>query len=535
MTDNTNGGGDIPSPSAYALELHDGKFGIMIPAADDMAANDYVIASRPQIEEHYRLHPNADVNISLPQGYFGVDDPDPEGAGIEAIGAPGIILITDRGHAIVYRLHQGARLPDDQGPPKKNAAIIRRPGERFRVHRYRDTLDEFPTIHHSVAIDEQGLALLAAYNAALRETVEPEPEPVVTKALIEAPPEASTVTVSTRPNPLRKYSLRGHSHELARKITETKLLLDFCRQGEITLLYGQSNFGKSLIVNSNIITSIREGRLNADDVIYCNVDDSLAGLAEKTEIFEQFGAHMLAQGFAGFRTKNLIPDLLAMIEHNQADGVFIILDTAKKFCSIMDKKRISDFAEILRQFVLKGGSVLLLAHTNKRPDADGRPVPSGTADLTQDADCSFLITTRIALPDSKECVVILEREKLRGPVPEKIGYMYSTAEGISYQERLFSVRRVDPDEYRAEIAQPSSKAIETDIIRTIEQCIADGFTQKMKLAYEVVERVGAGRHTVIRTVNQFAGDDPAVHRWTVTRLGDNHTLAFQLLEGRPPI
>lgn len=54
----------------------------------------------------------------------------------------------------------------------------------------------------------------------------------------------------------------------------------------------------------------------------------------------------------------------------------------------MDNGKSSDFAKVIRQFSLKGGTVIALSHANKHPGADGRTVYSGTTDIVDDFDCA---------------------------------------------------------------------------------------------------------------------------------------------------
>ena len=69
----------------------------------------------------------------------------------------------------------------------------------------------------------------------------------------------------------------------------------------------------------------------------------------------------------------------------------LILDTLKKFTDIMDKRKETEFMKAAREFVLHGGSLILLAHVNKHADAEGRVVYSGTSDVVDDIDCAYTL------------------------------------------------------------------------------------------------------------------------------------------------
>ena len=105
-----------------------------------------------------------------------------------------------------------------------------------------------------------------------------------------------------------------------------------------------------------------------------------------------------------------------MIADGSARGSFVILDTLKKFVSLMDKKQSSGFADIARRFVLKGGTLLGLAHTNKRDGPDGRPIYAGTSDILDDFDCGYMISEVSQPSGSAVRVVQFENLKRRGNV-----------------------------------------------------------------------------------------------------------------------
>jgi hypothetical protein len=105
-------------------------------------------------------------------------------------------------------------------------------------------------------------------------------------------------------------------------------------------------------------------------VYYINVDDTTRGLLEKLQIAEEYEFHMLAEGFKDFIASEFYSLITRMTESGDTQGVIIVLDTLKKFTDLMSKKLCSQFGRIIRRFVMKGGTVISLAHTNKNPDQE---------------------------------------------------------------------------------------------------------------------------------------------------------------------
>jgi hypothetical protein len=84
-----------------------------------------------------------------------------------------------------------------------------------------------------------------------------------------------------------------------------------------------------------------------------------------------------------------------LIIEKQARGKIIILDTLKKFTSLMDKKSCANFGIKIREFISHGGTIIALAHTNKNRSDDGKLIFEGTGDITNDVDCYYTIDNNI--------------------------------------------------------------------------------------------------------------------------------------------
>jgi len=80
----------------------------------------------------------------------------------------------------------------------------------------------------------------------------------------------------------------------------------------------------------------------------------------------------------------------AEISSGSVDGKILVIDTYKKFTSTMKKDQQSKFNDLLRQFVMSGGTVIVLAHVNKRKEA-GQWTWGGTSDLRDDCDIGWIV------------------------------------------------------------------------------------------------------------------------------------------------
>lgn len=315
-------------------------------------------------------------------------------------------------------------------------------------------------------------------------------------------------------NPLLQYSVRGSAEEFAaRAVAATPLLGHVCLSGQATVWYAPPNAGKTLIGLHLALEAVAQRRIDPANVYYINADDSSEGLATKLQLTDDAGIHTLVPGQRGFKAGDLAKTLLHAAKEQQAQGVLVIIDTIKKFVSLMDKKDVAAFAEACRQFVLAGGTVLAFGHTAKNGNADGKLRYAGVTDLLDDFDAAFIVTPVEDQGDGFVRIIEFTNKKRRGNSPDRVAYAYASDPSISYEERLVSVRQVDDNEYAGFVAQ-ARHVSDAEAIEAIASSIKAGFVKKMDLAREAARRSGLSKRTVLRMIERYTGTDPKHHNWT---------------------
>lgn len=366
--------------------------------------------------------------------------------------------------------------------------------------------------------------LRGSVSGSARNLVVPAPPTIPPKPAIAAPPQKPI----EKPSPLARYSLRGKSVQLEQMAgKQTPLLGNLCLKGEATIFYAPPNTGKTLITLNLLMEAVRLGRIAGDKAYYVNADDSTAGLAQKTALLDEFDVHVLAPGHRSFRPSELLDLLREMTATGTADGHFVILDTLKKFMDPMNKKEAATFGAVARQFVMKGGTVLALSHTNKRPTAEGKQIYGGTSDLVDDFDCMHVLD-RAGTTPSGDCVIKFDCRKSRGQVDREATYAYNVSSDISYAERIASVRPVD--EYESDEPDESD---EQTIIQCIRKAIGHGITRKMELARVTAQAAHTSRRKAMSVLERYTGSDPGAHHWTFA-VQARGAKVFALLETDPP-
>jgi RecA-family ATPase len=323
--------------------------------------------------------------------------------------------------------------------------------------------------------------------------------------------------------------------EIEARAAATKPLLGkFIMQGQATMIYAEPNAGKTLTALKLCLDAIEDKRIAPDHLYYINADDSSEGLAIKLRLVQEVGAHMLAPGFNGFRTDHLVKLMVEAIENGSARGTCIVIDTLKKFTDLMDKKRASEFAQVCRQYVMAGGTIVALGHTTKRPRADGTPEYQGTTDILEDFDAVYVAQPFESKKDAHRRVVKFTRRKSRADSPEAIAYAYNTEPGISYDMKIMSLHPIDPDDLD-DYAPRREEVCDPEVMQALVQLIGDaGWADgKMKLAKAAAETCGLSMRATLGVVERYTGLVPGEHLWAC-KTGPRGVRIYRLIDQTRP-
>lgn len=333
-----------------------------------------------------------------------------------------------------------------------------------------------------------------------------------------------------RNTPLHRHSLKGDGAKLAASATDTKPFLgDFVMFGQSTMIYAQANSGKTLSAIGLVLEAIELGRIDADDVLYINADDTSKGLAEKVQIFEAPGAHMLAPGRKGLKASELFSKLKLAAEDGTARGTVVIIDTLKKFANLMHKGESSEVAQVCREYVLAGGTILALGHTAKSPNPDGTPRYQGTTDILDDFDAVYVAEPMSGKSGSNERIIRFTQRKSRAESPETVAYAFSTEAGLTYEEKVASLRLVYPEEldgHQLEVEQLDDE----EVIKSIRAYLISGHGHvgEDKMIRALARDGDISRTTAKRILTKYTGSDPDKHLWDFHK-GDRGKREYYLL------
>ena len=327
--------------------------------------------------------------------------------------------------------------------------------------------------------------------------------------------DSRPLEISEKPIPLDQYSLTGRSTEVEKMTVEaTPLLGNIALTGQATIIYAAPNTGKTLITIWLIIEAIKNGRIEPSKLYYLNMDDTGNGLLDKLRLAEEYGFHMLAEGYRDLKIVDFMAILDDLIETNRCKGIIIILDTLKKFTNLMDKQKASSFTKVIRRFIVKGGTLIALAHTNKNPGANGKLVYGGTTDMIDDSDCAYILTP-VSITEDGSKVVEFENIKCRGNVAKTAAYSYTTGTYNSYAELLLTVSEFDSKNIDI-LKKEEQLKTDTEIISVVIECIQSGINTKMRLAEATAAKASISKRNALSIIEKYTGSDLATHRWDYT-------------------
>ena len=363
-------------------------------------------------------------------------------------------------------------------------------------------------------------------------SVEPKPPEVAKPPTPASLPGAAEE--EAKRNPLDAYSMKGRFEELEAEMVKAEPLLgSFILKGQMTIIYAEPNTGKTLLMMACVLEAIRSGIIDPANLYYINADDNSEGAFVKGRLLDDVGAHMLLPGRRGFEAGKLVEKMKQAVLENTARGTCIIIDTAKKFVNIMEKKDSSIFAQYCREYVMAGGTIVLIAHTTKIPNADGSPRHQGTTDFREDCDAVYLARPLVPKAGGNERLIKLTRNKSRGPNPDEVAYVFCSDPDISYEEKVASVRSIDPEDVKDYVAE-KEKVSDPLVMEAIEQLIAGGYSEgKMNLAKAAAEKSGVSHAAAIGVLERYTGPVRNVHLWDYTT-GRHGRRTYRLIDQTKP-
>ncbi|WP_323589440.1 ATP-binding protein [Aliarcobacter butzleri] len=277
--------------------------------------------------------------------------------------------------------------------------------------------------------------------------------------------------------------------ELERMIVNSNPIIgEFALKGQMTFLYGPPNVGKTILIMA-LLKDVTA------DIIYLNADDGINAGRDKVRIAQDNNYMMILCATDNNNDpKSILEQLESQIKKDNSSfkDKIIIFDTVKKFVNPLDKTATVYFLQLMRKITLAGGTILLLGHTNKHRNTDGKLIFEGVGDWMSDMDCVYSLDFEIDdLTNIK--TVFFENQKSRGVVPQSVSYKYYSGKDLP----LFELRIDTVEKIEAMDAETIKEKISIKILE-------DKYTFSIIFIVSILQKYEKLSQTEIR---QYAKDD----------------------------
>jgi len=277
------------------------------------------------------------------------------------------------------------------------------------------------------------------------------------------------------------------------------------------LIVGPANAGKTRIafyISEQIAA-------NGYDVRYINMDINLSDGVTLKNRAQKAGFKFLTPDLDGVASSEVFEYLkeVAASREDLSKVVFVI-DNLKQIADVIAKHDIKSKMQLLcRTLTGTGATVVILSHTNKHADKDGKPVFEGTNDVRDLAtEMFYLISDKHSKGRTVE--LVCDKQRIAGfidPISFEIDLNGDVKESLSPVDVL---QRKKEQEQRKK---------DSDGINAAKDKLAKGPCIQKDLQQHVHEEADVGKGAALRLIKRYSGRPMF---WTVEK-GDNNARIYR--------
>ena len=290
---------------------------------------------------------------------------------------------------------------------------------------------------------------------------------------------------------------------------------DFIVNGHLIVIAGEANSGKSSIMLRLVCpVMVKRGY----QVIYINVDVACVDTRDMLQQANTDGIDLLVPEVAGQGVEDVIDHLDKMSRGAiTLSHTVIVLDTLKKFADLISKTETRKLLSMLRRLTSKGVTVICLAHTNKRPDANGKLLFEGVGDIKNDVD--ELIYLASNKQDDGTVVVSAKPDKTRARITP-------LAFKIEQDRSVTPTQPVDIQDHKQKADQ---FAKDQNVIQAITDLLKKGECNQTQILNSLHPQ-GISSRQVRRVLQSYADPKAYAVLWTKDKLAKQALYALKTQE-----
>jgi len=277
------------------------------------------------------------------------------------------------------------------------------------------------------------------------------------------------------------------------------------------LIVGPANAGKTRIAFFISEQIAAKGY----DVRYINMDINLSDAVKMNHRAQRAGFKFLTPDLDGVVNTEVFEYLkeVAASREDLSKVVFVI-DNLKQIADVIAKHDIKSKMQLLcRTLTGTGATVVILSHTNKHADKDGKPVFEGTNDVRDLAtEMFYLVSDKHS--NGRTVELVCDKQRIAGfidPISFEIDLNGDVTESLSPVDVL---QRKKEQEQRKK---------DSDGINAAKDKLAKGPCIQKDLQQHVHEETGLGKAAALKLIKRHAGRPMC---WTV-ETGDNNAKIYR--------
>ena len=186
-------------------------------------------------------------------------------------------------------------------------------------------------------------------------------------------------------DPLRQLTEDALTAKDLRDLEEQKVIYpNLIPKSQTTVLCGAPGSGKTTLCIREAAPKLAD---NGFQVLYIDADSPPDFIRRVMPDLERHNIKLIAPHIKGRSPDYIIRLLKEIVERGtRLDGCIFFIDTLKKVADLFNKSSLREFFKLCRALTGLGATLVLLAHTNKHTNNDGRPVFEGMGDVINDTD-----------------------------------------------------------------------------------------------------------------------------------------------------
>ena len=254
------------------------------------------------------------------------------------------------------------------------------------------------------------------------------------------------------------------------------------------------------------------------NVYYVNADIGQSDAISMLEYANKHNIKLLLPDMKEGLSMDSVVNQLHDMNLNGGDfrNTVFIFDTLKKMTNVINKSSSKDLYKLLRWLSAKGMTIILLAHTNKYNDADGKPIFEGTGDLRTDVDELIYL-----IPQKNEdggLTVSTEPDKIRGKF-KPITFEIDSDRNVTLLETFIDVIDIKKRNHQLETDRPTIETV-------IEAISKKNINQTDIISYCKEKHIG--KRAVQGVLKRYSfGED---QKWIIEKGFQHNSFYYQLIE-----